>query len=191
MVNSSEETSKVKHLLDIGLTEQELVTVGAIIAHWGAIEHEVFMQTFVTFDEPSITSDELPRAMSNLNFAEVLELWKKRVVDASTSEHKPVLTKQYDEIVRLSPFRNSLIHGMWDWDSADPKVLITSRVRKKEVIHTRFEAGDLEHFATSLAEINLLIRYPGGARQLLGEHLAQGGYVSDAVTRRLMLSRGR
>jgi hypothetical protein len=184
----SSDANEVKEMWDVGLSENELASIGSIVAHWGAIEHEIFTQTIFTFDESALKNNKLPRAMSNLKFSEVLELWKQRVVDVSSNEHKPVLIEQYEKIVHLSDFRNSLIHGMWDWDIADPKTLITSRVRRKEIINTKFKAGDLEDFATNLAEINLRIRYPGGMAELLEKQIAQRGYYVDhAATRRIRL----
>lgn len=186
MAKASEET-EIKQSWDVGLTRKELACIGSIVAHWGALEHEIFVQTIETFNDSTIKKDELPPAMSNLNFSAVLKLWKERVVDISSGERRTVLTRQYERIVHLSDFRNALIHGMWDWDETEPKTLITTRVRRKEIISTKFNPGDLYDFATEVGEINLRVRYPGGLEEMLDEELAQGGYVNPAAMRRMRL----
>jgi len=177
----------MREVWGIGLTRKELACIGSIVAHWGALEHEIFVQTISSFEESSLKYEELPRAMSGLNFSEVLKVWKERVVDVSSGKRKAVLTKQYERIRRLSDFRNALVHGMWDWDKADLKTLITTRIRRKEIVTTKFEAGGLYDFATEVAEINLRIRYPGGIAEMLERTVAQGGFFNHACDRRIKL----
>ena len=75
--------NEIKHLWDLELSDSEVHHIGKIVAHWGAIEHEVFIQTLMTFDTSSQEEIQLPKAMNNLNFTNVLELWKERVVNPS------------------------------------------------------------------------------------------------------------
>ena len=181
--------NEIKELWDIGLVDSEIYFIGDIVAHWGAIEHEVFIQTLMTFDAVSQDEIQLPRAMNNLQFSDVLDLWKERVIDTSKNEHRAVLDEQYNKINSLKNFRNALIHGMWDWDKDDSDILITTRIRKKEIIETKFMPGSLHDFATDLAQINLLIRYPGGMAELLQEQVEQGGYINHAAIRRFKSER--
>jgi hypothetical protein len=174
---------EIKQVWDIGLLDNEVHHIGEIVAHWGAMEHEIFIQTIMTYEELDDLS-QLPKAMNNLQFSEVLELWKGRVVNTSEEKRKEVLTKQYDEINRLIVFRNALIHGMWDWDQDNLEVLKTTRIRKKEIVETTFMPGTLQDFATDLGQINMLIRYPGGMAELLTEQMEQGSYVNHAAIRR-------
>jgi hypothetical protein len=181
--------NKLDEEWDIGLTENELTDIGSIVAHWGAMEHEIFVQTIDTFDATDIRDGKLPREMNNLNFSQLLELWKERVVDRANEKNRSILTKQYEEINRLSESRNALIHGMWHWNIADPKTLIATRIRQREIIHVNFNDGDLNDFASRVAQVNLLIRYPGGITEFLTEEMAQGGYVNHAAIRRIKLSK--
>lgn len=175
---------------DTGMTLHELAVIGEIVAQWGSIEHEIFVQTVATFVDLDERVSPLPKEMNNLNFLEVLALWKGQVVDVSRVEHRAVLLAQYENLVRLSHYRNAIVHGMRDWDGTDPKTLITTRVRKKEIISTRFKAGDLNDLATSLGEINFLIRHPGGLSEALSKSLNEEGcYVSAAFIRQIQLDR--
>lgn len=178
-----DEEKEIKHVWDIGLLDAEIHHIGEIVAHWGAMEHEIFIQTIMTYDDLNDKS-QLPKAMNNLQFSEVLELWKERVVDKTEGKRKAILMKQYEEINRLKDFRNALIHGMWDWDTDNLDVLKTTRIRKKEIIETKFMPGSLQDFTSDLGQINMLIRYPGGMAELLKEQCEQGGYVNHAAIRR-------
>jgi hypothetical protein len=142
------------------------------------MEHEVFTQTLLTFENET---GELPKAMNNMRFSDVLELWKERVVNRATSKTKRVLGKQYDSIRRYSEYRNALVHGMWDWDLAAPEKITTTRIRKKEVITTHFTASDLEDFSWTVAEINFALRYPRGPKDLVRERMRQGFFLSRAA----------
>jgi hypothetical protein len=53
-------------LYDVPLSDKEGILIGRIIALWGALESEVFVQTLATFDVQDV--EELPNAMNNLNF---------------------------------------------------------------------------------------------------------------------------
>jgi hypothetical protein len=171
--NKSEDAGIV-HAHKVELSERELLCIGHIIAQWGALEHEVFCQTLQTFEEHTQT---LPKEMNNMQFSEVLEKWKERVVDRCNGENKNKLEEQYALIRHYHDYRNALVHGMWDWDTTSPDRIITTRVRKKEVISTHFTAADLEHFSWELAKINFNIRYPRGIEDL-AEMINRGGYIS-------------
>lgn len=175
---------QIKELWDTGLLDSEIHFIGDIVAHWGAIEHEVFIQTLMTFDDDLQDKVQLPKAMNNLQFTDVLELWKERVINTSKSKRRIVLDEQYKKINSLKDFRDALIHGMWDWESDNTDILKTTRIRKKEIIKTKFMPGTLHDFAIELAQINLLIRYPGGMVELLQEQVEQGGYINHAAIRR-------
>lgn len=179
----------IKQLWDIGLTDKEVYSIGCIVAYWGSLEQEIFLQTLHTYHEAAVSKgDDLPKAMNNLNFSEVLELWKERVVDVTDGDRKNILTKQYERLVHCSEFRNALIHGMWDWDKNDPGTLITTRIKQKKILHTTFEPSALQDFSTTLGEINLLIRYPGGFAELMEK---EGGFVNTAALRRIRLDRDK
>jgi len=185
---SESEDHELKQVWDVGLTEIEIFLVGEIVAHWGALEHEVFCQTLMTFDVPASEEDfQLPKAMSNFRFADVLELWNERVVGAAKEPDKSILNDQYNKIKQFYDYRNALVHGMWDWDLSKPEVLNTTRILKKNIIKTTFNPGDLEHFHTELAQINLLVRYPGGMYEFFEKELKDGAYVNHAALRRLKL----
>lgn len=65
-------------LIDLGLSERELYFIGRIVAAWGAIESEIFVQTVQALNPDSL--GDLPAAMNNLQPSRVLELWKEHVV---------------------------------------------------------------------------------------------------------------
>jgi hypothetical protein len=116
--------------------------------------------------------------MDNLQFSEVLDLWEERVVNKANGEVKAVMSKQLERIRHYHEFRNAIAHGMWEWDTHDPKKIRSIRVRKRNIITTHFTADDLEHFSTQVAEINFKIRYPGGLEDLAKARAEQGFHIS-------------
>jgi hypothetical protein len=163
---------------DAELSDREVFLIGAIVVQWGAIELEIFTQTLATFDVPEGKQTTLPKTMNNLQFTEVLSLWKERVVDQVQGERTKVLQRQLDEILRLKQFRDALVHGMWDWSASELSRISTVRVRKKEVVITHFTADDLAHFYGRLASINFTLRFPSGLEDLARQYEDQGSYIS-------------
>jgi len=169
-----EENNDLSYLFDLELSDKEVFYVGKIVSQWGSIEHEIFNQCLLTFDQEEI---KLPKAMNNLCFSDVLKLWIKRVVDVDNEERQTILLQQYEKIIELKDYRNALVHGMWNWDLSEPDVITTSRIRKKEIISTKFKPDDLVDFYTQLAKINFNIRFPGGVEELAEARMAQSGYI--------------
>jgi hypothetical protein len=162
--------------LDNGLSDRELLAIGQIIVQWGALEHEIFNQLLLTFDED--TAPGPPEVLRNFQLARRIELWKERVIDAAPQERAEVLTLQLEEIVRLKDARDALVHGMWHWSVGDLTTISTVRVRKEQVITTHFTAEALEDFGRRLADINFKIRYPGGVEEFAGARAEQGSGFS-------------
>jgi len=186
---TDEQEKEIKQIWDDGLADEEIYHIGKVVAHWGAIEHEIFCQTIQTFDDSSTNDIELPKAMNNMSFSAVLELWKERVVDPAKEPEQSILAEQCRKIEGLKDYRNALVHGMWDWKREQPEVVTTTRIRKKNIVTTTFNEGDLHHFYTELAQINLLIRYPGGMREIFEERASQGFYINEAAFRRMALEK--
>ncbi|OYZ03177.1 MAG: hypothetical protein B7Y42_01690 [Polaromonas sp. 28-63-22] len=170
----------VKHLWDPQLSDREIHFVGMIFVQWGALEHEVFMQTLRTFEPRDGETDvpALPKEMNNLQFSGVLELWNERVVKARRGKRGKVLQQQYEEVVKLKEVRDGLTHGMWHWTPEDLGEIRTVRVRKREVITSRFSADVLGDVASRIGEINFNIRFPGGLVDVARQRMEEGGYMS-------------
>jgi hypothetical protein len=166
------EDPRLDHAHNVELSDIELSCIGHIVAQWGALEYEIFLQTLQTFGK----QDALPKVMNNIQFSEVLELWKERVVDQCNGEKKKNLEKQHSLIHHYHDYRNALVHGMWDWDRSTPAKIKTTRIRKTEVISTHFTASDLQDFSLAVAKINFNIRYPRGDEDL-AELISKGGYI--------------
>ena len=164
--------------LDFGLSDKEIYFIGQIVALWGALEHEIFNQTLLTFDGLDGNEIVLPKEMNNLQFTGVLEQWKKRVVDKAKGERAVTLQQQLDQINNLKEYRDALVHGMWKWSSSNLNRISTVRIRKKEIITVHFTVDDLQDFYNKLAGINFKIRYPGGLDDLATERAEQGFYIS-------------
>lgn len=164
--------------LDFGLSDRETFLIGQIISQWGAMEHEIFLQTLLTFDRNEKEGPGLPREMGTLQLTTLLALWKERVVDHATGERADVLRLQLDEISRLKNSRDALVHGMWRWSAGTLERISTVRVRKKQVITMHFTLDDLKDFSDRLGDINFRIRYPGGAEEFAQARAEQGGAFS-------------
>lgn len=162
------------HQWAIELTDREISLIGNIIAQWSALEHIVFLQTLSTYKPYNGEEILLPKEMNNLQFTKVLDLWNERVAQKAEGIRRDVLTKQYDRVRHYKEYRDALVHGMWDWSKTDLNNISTIRVRKKEVITTRFTVNDLQDLHTVVAGINFKIRYPGG----LEDFAESGSYIS-------------
>lgn len=168
----------LRHLWDPQLSHKEVTLIGLVAVHWAAMEYEVFSQTLLTFEEHAASGALLPKEMNNLQFTGVLALWRERVATTAKGRRAKVLLKQYAEVVRLKPYRDALVHGMWQWSESDLGAIITTRVKKSEVLSVKFTADDLAHFSTQIAEINFNVRFPGGMADLARARMQDGGFIS-------------
>ncbi|MDB5988965.1 MAG: hypothetical protein JWQ10_368 [Herbaspirillum sp.] len=166
------------HTFDLELSDRETFFIGHIIAQWGALEHEIFIQTLKTFDRTEDEELVLPSQMNNLSFTSVLAIWKTRVADQAEGKRGAVLLEEYQKIIELHEHRNALVHGMWDWSKSDPTKISIVRIRKKEIITVHFTADDLQDFSLRVAKINFKLRYPGGVEDLVTDRIEQGFYIS-------------
>lgn len=164
----------MRRMLDLGLSDREKFFIAEIISQWGAIEHEVFVQTLSSYDK----GDALPKEMNNLQFSGVLKLWKQRVVDASQDERLRVLQDVHSSIVSHQDARNALVHGMWSWEPGSPGQIFVTRVKKDEIIRTTFTGDSLESLALDVSELNFNLRYPEGLADLAAERAQQGYSMS-------------
>jgi hypothetical protein len=153
------DTGEMEYGINLELSERELLSIGKIVALWGSLEYEIFCQTLASFS--SISGSKLPKEMNNMQFSQVLALWRANVVGKATGKRKEVLQEQHKGIVHYHDFRNALVHGMWDWSRATPEKITATRIRKKEVLRTHFTADDLASFASALETINFKVRYQG------------------------------
>lgn len=149
-------------LFDVELTEKETFFIGRIVALWGALEHEIFMQTLQTFDAEGDAPIKLPSEMNNIQFTGVLGLWKTCVVDVAKGKRKRVLEQQHEEILRCHEFRKAVVHGMWDWSAQDVGNITSTRIVGKKVITVKFTPDSLLSFMTDMQRINFSVRYPRG-----------------------------
>ncbi len=159
------------------LSDRETFFIGKVIAQWGALEHEVFVQTLMTFDAPDGEDVALPKAMNNLQFTEILGLWKERVVDKTEGQRGKVLEQQLKRVLELKGYRDALVHGMWQWSKDELSKISTVRIRKKEIISVQFTADDLADFYSRIGSINFNIRFPGGLEEFAQMRAAEGLYV--------------
>jgi len=169
---------KLAHIWNAELSDREVFLIGKIVIQWGALQEEVFSQTLLSFDIDDSEKPALPKAMNNLQLTELLDLWKKRVIDQAQGERAIVLQGQFDEILELKDFRDALVHGMWEWSPNDPSLISTVLVRRKQMITIHFTAGDLENFYRRMASINFKIRFPGGTDEYFSKLAEQGSYMS-------------
>ncbi len=170
----------MKYLWDAQLSDREVHFIGTIFVQWGALEHEVFIQTLETFEPAEGLTDilALPKEMNNLQFSGVLELWNERVAKLRRGKRGKVLQQQYEEIKKLKEVRDALTHGMWHWSPEDLGEIRTVRVKKREVITSHFSADFLGDVASRVAEINFKLRFPGGLVDLAKQRMKDGGYMS-------------
>lgn len=153
---------EMNRLFDVELTEKETFFIGRIVALWGALEHEIFMQTLQTFAAEGDAPIKLPSEMNNIQFTGVLGLWKTRVVDLAKGKRKRVLEQQHEEILRCHEFRKAVVHGMWDWSAQNVGNITSTRIVGKKIIGVKFTADSLLSFMTDMQKINFSVRYPRG-----------------------------
>ena len=163
---------------DEQLTDKEVYYLGKVVAHWGAIEYEVFIQTLQTFDGAVNNVSELPKPMKNLNFSAVLDLWEERVINNTSGERGEILRIQLQKIKEASEFRHTLVHSMLHYSQTDIGRITASRVKNREYIQVDISGDDLLDFYTRLSEINFYLRAPGGADEFAEIKVREGGGFS-------------
>jgi hypothetical protein len=166
----------MEYVIDVELSERELISIGKIVALWGLLEYEIFCQTLKSFS--GTPANQLPREMNNMQFSQVLALWKTRLVDKASGKLGEVLQDQHKKIDNYYEFRNALVHGMWDWSRDTPERITATRIRKREIVRAHFTADDLLSFASDLESINFKLRHPGGAEEYAAAMAEQGAHVS-------------
>lgn len=161
----------------VELSEIELSCIGHIVAQWGALEYEIFLQTLQTFGKQATA---LPKVMNNMQFSGVLELWKERVVDQCNGEKKKNLE---NSILLFITTMTIEMHWCMECGIRTDLLRLKSklRIRKTEVISTHFTVSDLQDFSLAVAKINFSIRYPRGDEDL-AELLNKGGHIGRLAT---------
>jgi len=167
-------TTEVPVTLSTELADREIFLIGSIVSQWGFLEGDIFEQTLLTFK----ASDTLPITMNNVQFSAVLKLWVERVVEKQDDARRAVLQAQYDEIARLSDFRQAVVHSRWNWRPDAPDEITAVRIHKRKVKSVKFSADELADFSMRLGQVRYRIRYPGGLEDHAAEFAAGGGYIS-------------
>lgn len=170
----------MQYLWDHQLSDREVHFIGTIFVQWGALEHEIFIQTLMTFGPREGESEvpALPKEMNNLQFSGVLSLWSERVAKTCRGRRGKALQAVYSEIVTLKDVRDALTHGMWHWTAENLGEIRTVRVKKRETITSHFSAESLGDIASRLGEINFKLRFPGGVGDLVRHRIKDGSYMS-------------
>ena len=163
--------SDIMRLLDLGLSDRELYFIGRIVATWGSIESEIFLQTVQALNPDSL--DDLPTTMNNLQPSRVRELWKEHVVDKATGKRRDVLLEQHRKIEQYSEDRHAIVHGMWEWSKSELEELTVWRVKKNKLERKVYTADDLMNFSMAVDEVAYYIRFPTG-----GELADVGAFMS-------------
>ena len=70
-------TKRMKVVWDDELSDREIYLIGKVVAHWGAMEHEIFLQTIQTFEPVPGEDPEVPKAMRRPEFSSLLTLIRK------------------------------------------------------------------------------------------------------------------
>jgi hypothetical protein len=150
---------KMMCLLDLELSEREIYFIGRIVAAWGALESEIFMQTVRALNPNSL--DDLPSDMkNNLQPSCVRKHWKAHVVDKACGERQKILLEQHDKIEALSEDRHAIVHGMWEYSKSEPEKITVWRVRKGDLQKKVFTADDLMNISLAVDQINYNLRFP-------------------------------
>jgi len=150
---------KMMQLLDLELSERELYFIGRIVAAWGAMESEIFMQTLEALNPNSL--DDLPSDMrNNLQAPCVRKHWKEQVVDKASGKRREVLLEQHEKIEALSEDRHAIVHGMWEYSQSELENITVWRVRKGELEKKVFTADDLMNISLAIDQINYYLRFP-------------------------------
>ena len=150
--------SDIMRLLDLELSDRELYFIGRIVAAWGSIESEIFLQTVQALNPDSF--DNLPTAMNNLQPSRVRELWKEHVVDKATGKRRDVLLEQHRKIEQYSEDRHAIVHGMWEWSKSELEKITVWRVKKNKLEQKVYTADDLMNISMAVDEIAYYIGFP-------------------------------
>ena len=166
--------NNTQYLAGLDLADAEIFNLGRIVAYWGCIEHEVFLQAALSLSD----EEKLPKKLNNIQFSETLNFWEAWVVEPATGDRKTKLRDSLARIRYYHAYRAGLIHGMWNWDRADPSMITATVVSKDNVSKIQYTARDLADMAFQLASILFDLRHPDGIADHVSDLEESGGYMS-------------
>jgi hypothetical protein len=167
----------MRYLLKTELSDREIYFIGMIVTAWGFIENEIFTQTLGSYSESEIPP--LPKALaSNVQFTDVLSLWKTRVLDNASPRTQGALQRVYDRLSELHPHRAAIAHGRWTWDHEAPERITSTRFAKKRQISTVFDADSLQEMGFTLSEVRYDLAYPGGREDMSGAYMSRAFWAN-------------
>src|SRR6185437_12151012 len=174
---ASKDDDGITFHLGTELSPREIMSIGTIVSQWGYLEFEIYLQT--ANHHLDNIGEDLPKELeNNMQFSSVLKLWKSYIVDRAEGQRREVLEKSYKQIQYLQPFRDALVHGMWDWDPKALDQVLTRRVKKGKFHTVRFTTEGLSDFARGVSALNFDVRYPGGFEEMAIEQAEEGNYMS-------------
>lgn len=167
----------MRYTMDTGLSDNETYAIGLIVSQWGFLETEIFHQTLMSYGEDDVQPGVLKK---NVQFTEVLKLWKSRVAEKASGDRKHVLLSQYEKIKKLGKFRHAVVHSRWEWNPNTVNEIKAVRIHNKQIKTVKFTTEDLADFANTLGEVRYNVLYPGGLEDRAEAKEAADGQISRA-----------
>ena len=139
--------------VDLELDDDELRALGMVAAQWAFLEHTIrdhakHMATLIGCDLPrEITSDSLRKQKQS---------WEalSRQALADLPEHLSAVLALVERVGNLEGDRNTLIHGVIEWDEKNPNSLNFHSKKNPRGGPRRFDVKRIEDFAKKVATLN-------------------------------------
>ncbi len=165
-----------RHRIATELTEREIYAIGYVTVSWAHLEHLLIIKTMELAEKAKIPLPEDARALS---FKKRRRVWraliKKTVKWPRTRENLLNLATRIGSTERS---RNRITHGLWGWDTADPRKLRVGSFRKPFKFEEPFDFEKLMKLGDRIGEINFQLTYPRGKNQAIKMLAQRGGGVS-------------
>ena len=171
-----------RYLIDFELDTREFAAIGRFAVQWAYLEHAIFAYSREVCE---IVEAPMPADVMSTAFKRRLSAFRLLIEEFGPETEKQRMKPIIGKIANLEDSRHRIVHGLWDWDRANPERIKASSFRPPHEFESALDASKIERLAKRVAEVNFAIRYPNGIAGVLGEWTDENGQVAYAGISRI------
>lgn len=170
---SQEQVDRFEIVLDC----KEFAAVGMAVVHWSLLENAILQATLGIAEEIKLAVPDDARQDS---FRRRLAAYRALVERIPSDVARDYQRKIVQRIANANGQRQTLVHGVWDYDGADPDFLIVEKPASGSK-PTIIDVGKVVAFAHEVGRLALNVLYPNGV--MLEDIADEGPHFSRGFLR--------